>query len=138
MREPVKNLDVRARALTHPVHKTGGAFLLNLVFQRLFGTPKSGAAQAARLPLANIQLCMREALVGCHSIHSDRLLYKIDMAQTPAELWCLRSDLHQCIAQAQTEAIAAQRINRLGSVFAGWVPAAQLTNIHPDFKPSQK
>ena len=62
--------------------------------------------------------------------------YKIDFARTPADLWALRSDLHQCIAQVHTESVAAQRINDMASIFQGWVPAAQLTKIQPDFRPS--
>lgn len=111
---------------------------MNMVLQRIFGKPTPKPQPAIGLPLADIQLSLREALVGCHGVRADRLLYKIDVAKTPADLWALRSDLHQCIAQVHTEGVAAYRINGLTAVFAGWIPAAQLTKIHPDFKPSNR
>lgn len=111
---------------------------MNMVLQRIFGNSKRQPKPAIGAPLAEIQLSLREALGGCQGVRADRLHYKIDMAKTPAELWALRSDLHQCIAQVHSESVAALRINEVSRVFAGWVPAAQLAKIHPDFKPSQK
>lgn len=110
---------------------------MNMVLQRIFGASKRQPKPAIGAPLADIQQCLREALSGCQGVRADRLLYKIDIAKTPAELWALRSDLHQCIAQVHTERVAAQRVNALSSVFAGWIPAAQLTKVQPDFKPSR-
>jgi hypothetical protein len=110
---------------------------VNTVFQRIFGTSKPESEPASGLPLDVIQVSLREALLGCHGVRADRLLYKIDIAKTPSELWGLRSDLHQCIAQVHTEGIAAHRINELSAVFAGWIPAAQLVKIQQTFKPSR-
>jgi hypothetical protein len=110
---------------------------VNMVLQRIFGASKRQPKPAIGAPLVDIQHGLREALSGCHGVRADRLLYKIDMAKTPAELWALRSDLHQCIAQVHTESVAALRINDLSLVFTGWVPAEQLTKIQPDFKPSR-
>ena len=109
-----------------------------MVFQRIFGASARPPKPAIGAPLAKIQLSLREALGGCHGVCADRLLFRIDSAKTPAERWGLRSDLHQCIAQVHTESAAAMRINDLSHIFAGWVPAAQLTKIQPDFKPSKK
>ena len=111
---------------------------MNMVLQRLFGTPKTKTPPVVRLPLADIQLSLRDALAGCHGVRADRLLYKIDVANTPVDLWALRSDLHQCIAQGHTEGVAAYRINGLSALFQGWIPSAQLIKIQPDFKPSRK
>lgn len=110
---------------------------MNMVLRRIFGISKPEPQSPAGLPLADIQLSLREALSGCHGVRTDRLFYKIDMVTTPAELWALRSDLHQCIAQAHTEGIAAHRINGLSVVFAGWIPDVQLVKIQPGFKPSK-
>lgn len=110
---------------------------MNMIFQRIFGVRARKTLAAAGVPLAGIQLSLRDALGGCHGVCADRLLYKIDLAKTPAELWALRSDLHQCIALVHTESVAAMRINDLSIVFTGWVPAEQLTKIQPDFKPSR-
>ncbi len=116
----------------------GTGQFMHMVFQRIFGMSTREAKAPVCLPLTDIQLSLREALAGCHGLQADRLHYKIVRAETPAELWALRSDLHQCIAQSHTESVAALRINGLSLVFAGWVPAAQLAAIDPDFKPSQK
>ena len=107
-----------------------------MILQRLFGAPSRKPATIPGLPLADIQRSLREVLAGCQGVRVDRLMHKINTAKTPAELWALRSDLHQCIAQIHTEAEAAHRINGLSAVFKGWIPAAHLTKIHPDFKPS--
>jgi hypothetical protein len=137
--QPVDILDWQTQ--THqPTRSTRLAehFFVNMVLQRLFGKSKPKQQAPIGLPVADIQLSLREALAGCHGVRADRLLYKIDMAKTPADLWALRGDLHQCVAQIHTEGVAAYRINGLSAVFAGWIPAAQLTKIHPDFKPSNK
>jgi hypothetical protein len=110
---------------------------VNLVLQRLFGASTRKQTRTSGAPLENIQHSLRKTLAGCSGIRADRLLYQIELAKTPAELWALRSDLHQCIAQARTESVAAERINGLISVFAGWVPSAQLSKIQPDFRPSK-
>lgn len=111
---------------------------MNFIFQRIFGTAKPQPKPVVGAPLSEIQLSLREALSGCHGVGTDRLLYKINIAKTPAELWALRGDLHQCVAQVHTESVAALRINDVSQIFVGWVPAAQLGKIHPDFKPSNK
>ena len=109
---------------------------MNMILQRLFGALTRKPAPISGLPLADIQRNLCEALYECQGVRVDRLLYKINTAKTPAELWALRSDLHQCIAQIHTEGEAAHRINGLSAVFKGWIPGTQLTKIHPDFKPS--
>lgn len=111
---------------------------MNMVLQRLFGTGNAKKPPVTGLPLAHIQPILRSALVDCRGVRADRLLYKIDIAKSPGELWALRSDLHQCIAQVHGEGVAAYRINGLSAVFQGWVPAAQLIKVQPDFKPSNR
>ena len=107
-----------------------------MIFQRLFGASSRKPAPISGLPLADIQRSLREVLDGCQGVRVDRLLYKINTAKTPAELWALRSDLYQCVAQIHTEGEAAHRIDGLSAVFKRWIPAEQLTKIHRDFKPS--
>jgi hypothetical protein len=93
--------------------------------------------QAINAPLAKIKQYQRDALIGSDDIRTERVLYKIDLAKTPADLWALRSELHQCIAQTHTESVAAHRMNEMTSLFKGWIPAAKLTRVQPGFKPSQ-
>ena len=109
---------------------------MNMIFKRLFGASTRKPEPVSGLPLADIQRSLSDALEDCQGVRVDRLLYKINSAKTPFELWALRSDLHQCIAQIHTEGVAADRINGLSTVFNGWIPAAQLTKITPYSKPT--
>lgn len=107
---------------------------MNMVIQRLFGIAApvfsdSGRTPASRLPIEQIRESLQTLLHDCKDMRSQRVLYKISVAQTPSELWLLRSDLHQCISQAHTQAEAAERINSLIEVFEGWLPADRLTRI---------
>jgi hypothetical protein len=107
---------------------------VNMVIQRLFGIAAptfsdSGRSTISRLTVEQIRESLQALLHDCKDMRSQRILYKIDVAQTPSELWLLRSDLHQCISQAHTQTEAADRINSLIEVFEGWLPAGQLTRI---------
>ncbi len=108
---------------------------MNMVIQRIFGIAApaafadSGRPPANRLPVEQIRESLQNLLHDCQDMRSQRVLYKISVAQTPSELWMLRSDLHQCISQAHTQTEAAERINSLIEVFEGWVPVSQLTRI---------
>jgi hypothetical protein len=107
---------------------------VNTVIRRIFGTvapvfSDSGRAQVNRRPVEQIRESLQTLLDDCQDMRSQRVLYKIRVAQTPSELWLLRSDLHQCISQNHTQTEAADRINSLIEVFEGWLPAGQLTRI---------
>ncbi|MEO7887858.1 MAG: hypothetical protein ABI893_09660 [Polaromonas sp.] len=106
---------------------------MNMVIQRIFGSSVSRLSSPAkpgnRLSVEQIQDSLRTLLHDCDDARTPRLIYKISLAKTPAELWLLRSDLHQCIAHAHTQTEAAERINGLIDVFEGWLPASQLTRI---------
>ena len=56
-----------------------------------------------RLPLEQIRHQLHQALHDCRSIDAQRIIYRINMAGTPADLWLLRSDLYQCIARARDQ-----------------------------------
>ncbi len=104
-----------------------------LFIQRIFGivkrTSPAGTNAAERAPLEKIRQSLQQTLHDCTGARAERVTHKIKHAQTPAELWQLRSDLHQCIAQAHSQSEAAQRVNSLIEVFRGWLPASQLTRI---------
>lgn len=107
---------------------------MNTVIRRIFGTAAPafsdpGRAPLHRRPVEQIRESLQTLLDDCQDMRSQRVLYKIRVAQTPSELWLLRSDLHQCISQAHTQTEAADRINSLIEVFEGWLPAGQLTRI---------
>jgi hypothetical protein len=100
---------------------------------RFFGTKMNAFSDSGRasnkLPLERLRKSLQTLLHDCKDMHTQRVIYKINAAQTPGELWLLRSDLHQCIAKAHSQSEAAARINSLIAVFEGWVPASQLTPI---------
>lgn len=106
---------------------------MNTVIKRILGmaTPafSDSGRPVSRLPIEQIRESLQTLLHDCRCMRSQRVIYKINVAQTPAELWLLRSDLHQCIAQTHSQSEAAERINSLIEVFEGWLPAGQLLRI---------
>lgn len=106
---------------------------MNMVIQRIFGTSVPAAPESAgagkQLPIDEIRRTLHGTLHDCKDMRAQRMIYKINTAQTPVDLWLLRSDLHQCIAQTHSQRVAAERINSLVHVFEGWLPASQLAKI---------
>lgn len=86
-------------------------------------------APDGRLTLEEIRHRLYATLDDCKDMGTQRIIYKINVATTPGDLWLLRCDLHQCIAKAHDQAEATRRINTLLDAFEGWVPARQLTAI---------
>ncbi|MDO8372204.1 MAG: hypothetical protein V4639_12445 [Pseudomonadota bacterium] len=82
-----------------------------------------------RMPLEQIRHQLHQTLHDCKSVDAQRIIFRINIADTPADLWLLRSDLYQCISRARDQTEAARRINALLDAFSGWLPAAQLTRI---------
>lgn len=81
------------------------------------------------MPIEQVRQALHLCIQDCPGTAALRVIYKIDLAKTPADLWLLRTDLHQCISHAHSQAEAARRINALLGAFRGWIPAAQLTPI---------
>lgn len=106
---------------------------MNMVIQRIFGTAISGPSDTEKAEkkqlLDGIRQSFHAALHDCSDVRAERVMYKINQARTPGELWLLRSDLHQCIAQIHSQSVAAERINNLIPVFEGLLPARQLSRI---------
>ena len=109
---------------------------MSSVIHRLFGIrlPADTAAAARddsdkRLSFEQIRHRLHAVVADCADQRTQRLVYKIDIARNAKDFWLLRSDLHQCISQAHSQAEAALRINSLLHAFEGWLPQAQLTRI---------
>ncbi len=95
-------------------------------FSSLIGTRMFGASdEQSRLELPAIQQEMLATLQDCPCDRSGQLEQRIQSARTPADLWMLRSDVHQCISQTYTQTEASARINSLAPLFKGWVPDSQ-------------
>ncbi len=82
-----------------------------------------------RLPLEEIRQHLHQALHDCQGMAVQRVIYKVNVAGSPDDLWLLRSDLYLCIARTHDQAEAARRVNALLSIFDGWLPPSQLTPI---------
>ena len=106
---------------------------MNTVIQRILGIAapvfSDSRRPANRVPIEQIRESLLALLHDCRDMRTQRLIYKIKVAKTPSDLWLLRSDLHQCIAQTHSQSEAAERINSLIEVFEGWLPADQLLKI---------
>ena len=105
---------------------------MNSVFQRIFSTSKrlpSESRQSDKLTLLQLQQTLQGAIHDCGGMRAQRVTHKIGLSRNVNDLWLLRSDLHQCISQEHSQSVAADRINKLNSAFAGWVPGSQLTRI---------
>ena len=67
---------------------------------------------------------------GCGaSVGAQRMIFKINLAENPTELWQLRRDLHVCISRLHGLAEATERIYKLLAGFVGWIAPAQLVRI---------
>lgn len=106
---------------------------MNTVIQRILGIAapafSDSGRQVNRVPIEQIRESLLALLHDCRDMRTQRIIYQIKVAKTPADLWLLRSDLHQCIAQTHSQSEAAERINSLIEVFEGWLPAGQLLRI---------
>ena len=106
---------------------------MHMVIHRIFGIKRprfSGFCKTDnRLPLEKLRETLLTLVHDCTDLRAQRVVYQIRHAPTPAGLWLLRSELHQCIATLQSQTEAAERINSLIPLFEGWVPADQLTRI---------
>ncbi len=106
---------------------------MNMVISRFFGikSPRfsSFSKTETRLPLETLRESLLALLHDCTDLRAQRVVYKIKCTRDAAELWLMRSELHQCIATLHSQSEAARRINSLVHMFEGWVPASQLTRI---------
>jgi hypothetical protein len=106
---------------------------VNTVIKRILGIAapvfSDSRRPVSRVPIEQIRESLLALLHDCRDMRTQRLIYQIKVAKTPSDLWLLRSDLHQCIAQTHSQSEAAERINSLIEVFEGWLPADQLLRI---------
>lgn len=106
---------------------------MSTVIQRILGIAApvfpDSRRPANRVPIDQIRESLLALLHDCSDMRTQRLIYSIKVAKAPSDLWLLRSDLHQCIAQTHSQSEAAERINSLIEVFEGWLPADQLLRI---------
>lgn len=119
-----------SRPLNAAVHET--AETSTMAIRSIFAARRHAPAlshPSSTMPLAEIKHALHLSIQDCQGMAAQRVVYKINLAETPADLWLLRSDLHQCISRTHDQSEAAKRINALLGIFSGWIPASQLTRI---------
>ncbi len=107
--------------------------------QRWFGTA-SGAVESAsashqpavKPDLRVIRAAMKLAISPCSESHRLRAVLRIELAESALELWLLRADIFQYLAQDLGQTIAAQEITRLAPLFKGLVPGVAVAHESPD------
>ncbi len=92
--------------------------------------PSRGPVRAARLrDLAAMRAPLLRCIEDCSGQRASRLRQQIEGAGSVQELWLLRLDAFQLIAQRHNQRVAAERIDSLLRVFDGWVDPRQLSRI---------
>jgi len=76
------------------------------------------------LYLESIKEEMRQAMAPCICEHRARALTKIARAGSLMDLWLLRPDVYQYLAQDVGQAEAARRVATFMPLFASWPPGA--------------
>ncbi len=76
-----------------------------------------------------IRAQLLHTIEDCSGVAALRLRRQIERARTPQELWLLRNDAFQLIAQRHDQRTAAQRIDALVKTFDGWLDPKQLARI---------
>ena len=79
--------------------------------------------------LVSIRLAMLEAVQDCDGLPCERFRHKVQHAQNAQELFMLRNDAYQLIAQRHNQSAAATRINALLALFEGWIEPRLLMRI---------
>ncbi len=108
--------------------------------QRWFGTAGGSGADAApagqtalaRPDLLAIRSAMTEAMAPCSESHRLRAALRIELADSAVELWLLRADIFQYLAQDLGQKVAAQEISRLAPLFQGLLPGVAAVRKSPD------
>ncbi|MDP1739767.1 MAG: hypothetical protein Q8M51_05920 [Polaromonas sp.] len=108
--------------------------------QRWFGTadPSPHESVPAHSPAAPkselraIRAAMTLAVAPCTDSHRLRASARIAIAHSVVDLWLLRADIFQYLAQDLGQKAAAQAIMRLAPLFEGMVPAVAAHRKIPD------
>jgi hypothetical protein len=69
------------------------------------------------------------SLRGCDGAMTERVRWQIDHAFTTQDMWLLRGDIYQLVADQFCQAEAVRRINALLPVFSGTLPGRMLTRL---------
>ena len=70
-----------------------------------------------------------QVLADCARPHDERIRFHLGKAVSAQQIWLMRSEIYQAVAQRHCEAEAARRVNDLLPMFEGWLPPGALTRI---------
>lgn len=87
-----------------------------------------------RTPHLRDIVAIRQRLLGTiedcvNSVPALRLRRQIEQARSPQELWLLRNDAFQIIAQRHSQHVATARIDDLRQLFEDWLDPKQIARI---------
>lgn len=114
-------------------HRSGSAAASVIaLLARLMGVSTESRQKPRTPPLRELMAIRQHLLVtidDCMSVPAHRLRRQIERARTPQELWLLRNDAFQLIAQRHDQRTAAARIDALVKNFEGWLDPKQLARL---------
>ena len=90
---------------------------------------QESAAEAPMVLLDQVRLQLHGALDGCDGAMAERVRWHIDQAYSSQDLWLLRGDIYQLVADQFCQAEAVRRINALLPAFSGQLPGRMLAPI---------
>lgn len=123
---------LRSGSSRHQRQPAGSGRLVLALLARLFGL-NDESRHKPRVPRLKDLMAIRQQLLAtiedCMSVPAQRLRRQIERARTPQELWLLRNDAFQLIAQRHDQRTAAQRIDALLKTFENWLDPRQLAPV---------
>ncbi|MEZ5645713.1 MAG: hypothetical protein R3E99_11240 [Burkholderiaceae bacterium] len=99
---------------------------ISRIIGRTLGTRQASPRRASLKDLASIRRALIGSFDDCEGESAQRLCQRIETARTPQELWLLRNDAYQIIAQRHDQAVATERINGLIPTFQGCMDPRQI------------
>jgi hypothetical protein len=100
------------------------------IFNLTFNSQQSKSdGMADRGKLNHIKSTMLALLSDISLQPQSRLIFRIHAAGTGVELWLLRVEVHQAMALAYGQSVAAQRINGMLPLFELLIPAHMLSPV---------
>lgn len=86
-------------------------------------------AEPGELELSEVRAAVLGTLQDCNGPACERMRWRLQAAQSPQDLWLLRSEIFSMVSAQHCQAEAAARINALLPAFEPYLPARMLTKI---------
>lgn len=86
-------------------------------------------AEPDEVDMHEVRAAVLATLKDCGGAACERMRWRLQAAQSPQDLWLLRSEIFQMVSAQHCQAEAASRINALLPAFERYLPARMLTRI---------